>query len=71
MSDVCKVWNDEASKYVVDVEDEPSEMEDETPNYLLALTQVLSFYLTHLTEKYSTSDIDIESMLHKIGGESS
>ena len=69
MSDVCKVWNVEASKYILDTEDsEVTDAENETPNYLLAVTQVLYFYLTHLTEKYSASDMNIEEMLHKIGG---
>ena len=71
LSDVCKVWNDEANKFVIDIEDSNAdgmETDDPSPNYLLAVTQVLSFYLTHLTEKYFATDVNIESMLNKIGG---
>ena len=71
LSDVCKVWNDEANKYVIDIDDSNAdgmETDDPSPNYLLAVTQVLSFYLTHLTEKYFATDVNIESMLNKIGG---
>jgi hypothetical protein len=68
LEQVSKLWQEQAVQTVTaDGEDEvmPEETSVQT-NYLLSITQVLSFYLTYLPDKYSHSDLDLRSMLQQI-----
>lgn len=70
LNQIYSVWNQEAAKEVIDIEqNEEVAKEENNVNYLLACTQVISFYLSHFPEKYSSSDLDLDSMLQKTRGE--
>ena len=65
---VEEVWSNEVGEAVIDIESDKAMDVDEdknAPNYLLALTQIMSFYWTYYPEKYSSSDMDIEYMLER------
>ena len=59
--EVSNAWHLEAAR----LQAETGESEDKS-NYLLCLTQILSFYLTYFPEKFSPADLDIGGMLEKI-----
>ena len=57
LNEIVNIWMDEVN--------EPFSECDDNTNYLLIITHVISFYLNNFSDKYVSSDLELQTMLEK------
>ena len=55
LNEIVSLWNDEIKQRRVE--------EGNNVNYILVITQVISFYLNHFGDKYAPTDLELQKML--------